>query len=113
MTPLDPLDPIDPPLTPLTPRRAFDPLRMPGTSHRATSRSSRPRSVASTAASMAIIKKAGLPLARLWPGLAADTSTWGVNDGLWFVLTSWDLDVPHQTHPQNPIHTSLTQFETV
>ena len=36
-----------------------------------------------------------------------------VNRRFWFVFTSWDLDLPHQTHPQNPIHTSLTQFVTV
>ena len=30
-----------------------------------------------------------------------------------FVLARRDRDVPHQTHPQNPIHTSLARSETV
>ena len=36
-----------------------------------------------------------------------------VKEGESMVLASWDLDVPHQTHPQNPIHTSLARFVTV
>ena len=37
-----------------------------------------------------------------------------VKEGESMVLAScWDLDVPHQTHPPNPIHTSLARFETV
>ena len=36
-----------------------------------------------------------------------------VNEGIIFVLASWDRDVPHQTHPQSPIHTSLARLGTV
>ena len=36
-----------------------------------------------------------------------------VNGRFCFVFTSWDLDLPHQTHPQNPIHTSLARFSTM
>ena len=41
------------------------------------------------------------------------TSAPSVNRRLRFVFMSWDLDVPHQIHPQNPIHTSLAQLSTV
>ena len=27
--------------------------------------------------------------------------------------SDWDLDLPYQTHPPNPIHTSLARFVTV
>ena len=36
-----------------------------------------------------------------------------VNGGFSIVFTSWDRDVPHQTHPPNPIHSSLARFETM
>ena len=36
-----------------------------------------------------------------------------VNGRFCFVFTSWDLNLPHQTHPQTPIHTFLAWFETV
>jgi hypothetical protein len=35
-----------------------------------------------------------------------------VNRRFWFVFMSWDPDLPHQTHPQSPIHTSLARFST-
>ena len=28
-------------------------------------------------------------------------------------LASWDRYLPHQTHPQNPIHTSMAPFDNV
>ena len=36
-----------------------------------------------------------------------------VNGGFSIVFTSWDRDVPHQTHPPNPIHSSLARSETM
>ena len=36
-----------------------------------------------------------------------------VNGRFCFVFTSWDLDLPHQTHPKTPIHTSLAWSETL
>ena len=36
-----------------------------------------------------------------------------VNRPFLFVLRAWDGGVPHQTHPQSPIHTSLNPFTRV
>ena len=36
-----------------------------------------------------------------------------VNRPFLYVLRAWDRDLPPQTHPQNPIHSSLARFETM
>ena len=48
-----------------------------------------------------------------WDIYDVDTLSRGVNRCFPFVFTSQDLDLPHQTHPQSPIHTSLARLLTM